>query len=75
MKKTTSKKLFKVLKTLGIIGIIVYVILFIVFYFDLDGKLLYHVVEPALCKHYDKVEKKNPLESPYKMVPKGQETL
>ena len=25
--------------------------LFAVFYFDLDGKLLYHVVEPFLCRH------------------------
>lgn len=75
MKKKSLKKLFRVLKTLGIIGIILYIILFVVFYFDLDGKLLYYVVEPTLCKHYDAMEKKNPLDSPYVTVPKGQETL
>jgi len=75
MKKTSLKKMFKVLKTLGIIGIILYIILFIVFYFDLDGKLLYYVVEPFLCKHYDSMEKKNPLDSPYVMVENGRETL
>lgn len=75
MKKKDLKKLFKVLKTLGIIGIIIYIILFIVFYFDLDGKFLYYVVEPTLCKHYDAMEKKNPLDSPYDMVPEGRETL
>lgn len=75
MKKSKSKKAFKVLKTLGILGLVIYVILFIVFYFDLDGKLLYYVVEPALCKHYDAMEKKNPLDSPYVTVPDGQETL
>jgi len=61
--------------TLGVIGLIIYAVLFIVFYFDLDGKLLYYVVEPALCKHYDAMEKKNPLDSPYVTVPQGQETL
>lgn len=75
MKKKTSKKLFKALMTLGIIGLIIYVILFIVFYFDLDGKFLYYFVEPNLVKHYDAMERKNPLDSPYVAVPKGQETL
>ena len=46
----------------------VYAILFAVFYFDLDGKLLYYVVEPFLSKHYDKMERKNPLEQPYDMM-------
>lgn len=45
-----------------------YAVLFTVFYFDLDGKLLYYVVEPFLCKHYDKMERKNPLEQPYDMM-------
>lgn len=43
----------------------VYAILFAVFFFDLDGKLLYYVVEPMLSKHYDKMERKNPLDMPY----------
>lgn len=65
-------KLFKIsAKVLGKLAAIlapVYAILFVVFYFDLDGKLLYYVVEPFLCKHYDKMERKNPLEQPYDMM-------
>ena len=45
----------------------VYAVLFSVFFFDLDGKLLYYVVEPFLVKHYDKMERKNPLDMPYDM--------
>ena len=45
----------------------VYALLFAVFYFDLDGKLLYYVVEPFLVKHYDKMERRNPLDMPYEM--------
>ncbi|MBP3623757.1 MAG: hypothetical protein J6J19_06785 [Oscillospiraceae bacterium] len=41
------------------------VVLFIVFFFDLDGKLLFKVVEPLLCKHYDNMERKDTLKSPY----------
>lgn len=43
----------------------VYAVLFTVFFFDLDGKLLYYVVEPFLVKHYDKMERRNPLDMPY----------
>ena len=39
--------------------------LFAVFYFDLDGKFLYHVVEPFLCKHYDKIERRDITKIPY----------
>ena len=42
-----------------------YAVLFAVFYFDLDGKLLFYVVEPFLVKHYDKMERRNPLDMPY----------
>ena len=41
-------------------------VLFIIFFFDLDGKFLYYVVEPLLVKHYDKMERKDVLkDSPY----------
>lgn len=56
------------LKVIGIIAAVLaalYVVLFIVFYFDLDGKLLFHVVEPALCKRYDKMERRDPLKAVY----------
>ena len=57
--------------TLGIILIVLaallalYILLFLVFFFDLDGKLIYKVVEPALCKRYDKMKRKNPLDQEY----------
>lgn len=41
--------------------------LFAVFFFDLDGKLLFNVVEPFLKKHYDNMERKDTLKSPYDM--------
>ena len=44
-----------------------YALLFAVFYFDLDGKLMYYVVEPFLVRHYDKMERRNPLDMPYEM--------
>lgn len=59
-----------VLRILGkLFGLLaaVYAVLFTVFFFDLDGKLLYYVVEPFLVKHYDTMERKNPLDMPYEM--------
>ncbi len=51
-------------KTAGIAAL-VYAGLFAVFYFDLDGKALYHFVEPTLVKHYDSMERRDPLSRPY----------
>ncbi len=42
-------------------------VLFIVFFFDLDGKLLFNVVEPFLKKHYDDMPRKDVLKEPYDM--------
>ena len=39
--------------------------LFAVFFFDLDGKLLFNVVEPFLKKHYDNMERKDMLKEEY----------
>ena len=41
--------------------------LFAVFFFDLDGKLLFNVVEPWLKKHYDEMERRDTLKTPYEM--------
>lgn len=61
------RKLFKVFgKIVGILAA-VYAALFAVFYFDLDGKLLYYVVEPFLCKHYDKMEREDVTKKAYKI--------
>ena len=42
-------------------------LLFVVFFFDLDGKLLFNVVEPFLKNHYDNMERKDATKSPYDM--------
>ena len=41
--------------------------LFIIFFFDLDVKLLFNVVEPFLKKHYDDMDRKDTLKTPYKI--------
>ena len=51
----------------GILGGIGYAALFAVFFFDLDGKLLFNVVEPFLKNHYDNMERKDMLKTPYDM--------
>ena len=43
------------------------VLLFVVFFFDLDGKLMFNVVEPFLKNHYDNMERKDTLKAPYEM--------
>ncbi len=55
----------RILGKLLAILVAVYAALFAVFFFDIDGKLLYYVVEPFLIKHYDKMERRNPLDVPY----------
>ena len=57
----------KFLKKFFWIGLSANVLLFIVFYFDLDGKALYNVVEPFLMKHYDSLERRDVLKDPYDM--------
>ena len=54
------------LKLLGLV-VLGNVALFIVFFFDLDGKLLFNVVEPLLKKHYDNMDRKDTLKAPYDM--------
>ena len=56
-----GKILWPLLKITGL----AYLILFIVFYFDLDGKLLYTVVEPNLARRYDKMERPDLTGTPY----------
>ena len=52
------------LKLLGIF-VLLNGLLFVVFFFDLDGKLLFNVVEPFLKKHYDDMDRKDVLQEPY----------
>ena len=51
-------------KILGIV-LLANVALFVVFFFDLDGKVLFNVVEPFLKKHYDIMERKDMLKAEY----------
>lgn len=53
--------LLKILK-FSVIG---YIVLFIVFFFDLDGKALFYFGIPALKKHYDKIEREDRTKMPY----------
>ncbi|MBR4150938.1 MAG: hypothetical protein IKR08_06170 [Firmicutes bacterium] len=69
------KKLFKVLGKIFGLLLAVYAAAFAIFYFDLDGKLLYHVVEPALDKHYSAMKRRNPFDVPYKTGLDRGETL
>lgn len=59
------KSLFKFIKKLIRFGLVVYGALFVIFYFDLDGKALFYWVEPLLCKIYDKRERKDPVKQKY----------
>ena len=58
-------KVFKFLGKLLLIFGGIYAVLFAVFFFDLDGKLLFRVVEPFLVKHYDKMPRRDPLSKKY----------
>ena len=44
-----------------------YGVLFLVFWFDLDGKFLFNVVEPFLCKHYDNMPRRDVTKDPYEI--------
>ena len=67
-KKAKKSKAGKVVRrTVGILGA-VYAGLFCVFYFDLDGKLLYYVVEPFMKNHFDKMERRDPTKVPYAQI-------
>ena len=59
------RKFLKVFWKVLLIAAAVYAALFAVFYFDLDGKLLFRKVEPWLIKHYDKMERRDPLSVGY----------
>ena len=55
------KFIWKLLKILGI----AYIILFVVFFFDLDGKFLFYVWEPMMVKRFDKMQRKDATQTPY----------
>ena len=61
------KKLKKALLKLCLIFVLLNVGIFVIFFFDLDGKLLFNVVEPFLKKHYDNMPRRDRLQEPYDM--------
>ena len=63
MINTIFKKLLKLL----FIAFLANAALFCVFWFDLDGKLMFNVVEPFLKKHYDNMPRKDVLQEAYDM--------
>ena len=71
MKKAKKKKKNKaarfVKKTLGLAAL-AYAGLFCVFYFDLDGKLLYYFVEPFMKNHFDNMKRRDPHDVPYEQI-------
>ena len=66
MKKCKCRIAKFFLKFLGIF-FLANVALFVVFFFDLDGKLMFNVVGPFLKKHYDNMERKDTLKAPYEI--------
>ena len=60
-------KFGKFLLKLLAVGVVLNVGLFCVFFFVLDGKLLFNVVEPFLKDHYDNMERKDTLQAPYEI--------
>lgn len=61
------KNVLKILSKVLLIGLGIYAALFAVFFFDLDGKALFYGVEPFLNKHYDRMERRDPLKMTYDM--------
>lgn len=59
------KKILRLAGKLAAIAAVVYGALFAVFYFDLDGKFLYHVWIPFANKRYEKLERKDATATPY----------
>jgi hypothetical protein len=63
-----KKKKKSIIKRIIGAAVGVYAGLFCVFYFDLDGKLLYYVVEPFMKNHFDNMERRDPHTVPYDLI-------
>ena len=42
-------------------------LLFVVFFFDLDGKFLFYIYEPFMKKHYDEMPRRDMTKTPYEI--------
>ena len=61
------KKVLKILSKVLLIGLGIYAALFAVFFVERGGKALFYGVEPFLNKHYDRMERRDPLKMTYDM--------
>ena len=59
-----NKVLKFIIKLLGKLAFI-YGILFLVFFYDLDGKFMYYIWEPFCIRHFGRVVKPDSLQTPY----------
>ena len=63
LKKGKKKK--SALRKVAAVAGLAYAGLFAVYYFDLDGKAIYYMVEPFLDKHYSAMERPDATKTPY----------
>lgn len=63
--KTLLRFLFKIVR----IAAVIYGLLFAVFYWDLDGKFMYYILEPLMVKRFDNMKREDVLKTPYDMKP------
>lgn len=61
-----KKTILKITKALAFL----WTVLFAVFWFDLDGKFLYYIWEPAMDRRYSRMERKDMTKTPYSMKDK-----
>ena len=58
-----KKWIFRILKLCGLL----YGLLFLVFFFDLDGKVLYYIWEPLMVRRFDRMKRTDNTKTPYEM--------
>ena len=61
-----KKVLRFILKLIGKLAFI-YGILFLVFFYDLDGKFMYYIWEPLMIKRFDNMKRPDATAMPYSM--------
>lgn len=59
------KKLWKFIFKLFRIAALIYGLLFVVFYYDLDGKFMYYIWEPLMIKRFDNMKHPDSVGMPY----------
>ena len=65
--KKFGKVLFKILGKTLLVALIAFVATFALYMFNGENKLIYYVIRPFLNKHYDRMERRDPLKMTYDM--------